>query len=245
MFLCLAVVVFVFLPVLWWGWISLVSLSCGCDGLGGSLCLVVWGRLPSPSPCVLSGRGRGQMFLLLAAVLAKTEKLIFCCDVSHFSGLGESAPPQLSRREGEHCDCDVCCVLSLSCRWGGSLLFLCLAVVVFCVILVVLWWWGLSCVSVLRLWWLCFSLPCGGGGWVPLVSLSCGCGGSCVFRSCGGGGSHVFLCVAVVVFLLFLSVLWWGVGASCFPVLRLWCVCVCCSLSCGGGGPSCFPALRL
>ena len=129
LFLCLAVVVFVFLPVLWWGWISLVSLSCGCDGLGGSLCLVVWGRLPSPSPCVLSGRGRGQMFLLLAAVLAKTEKLIFCCDVSHVSGLGESAPPNYPEEKG-----NIAIVMSVVC---------CLCHVVGV---------DLSCFSVLRLW---------------------------------------------------------------------------------------------
>ena len=127
--LCLAVVVFVFLLALWWGWISLVSLSCGCDGLGGSLCLVVWGRLPSPSPCVLSGRGRGQMFLLLAAVLAKTEKLIFCCDVSHVSGLGESAPPNYPEEKG-----NIAIVMSVVC---------CLCHVVGV---------DLSCFSVLRLW---------------------------------------------------------------------------------------------
>ena len=94
------------------------------------------------------------MFLLLAAVLAKTEKESFGCAPLHVSGLGERAPPPPYPEETRDIAV-VMIVLFFSVLWWGVgfLLFLCLAIVVFCVFLSVLWW-----------------------GWVPFVSLPCGCG---------------------------------------------------------------------
>ena len=171
----------------------------------------------SPSSCVLFG---ARCSCFWQPFWPRQKRDHFAMLLCTFSGLGEGAPPTISRRKGGHCDCDVCFV------------FLCLVVGV-----------DIFCFSALRLWCsVCVSVSCGGCGsplcpclavvvvlvflsvlwwlWVSLVSLSCGCG--VLFDS---------LCLVVEV------------GPSCVSVLRLWCLCF--SLSCGGMCPSCFPVLRL